>query len=162
MFIGGAYSRPYRVDPPRAKKLRGNSTARGSKCALAVFRRWAHRAAPKKAAHPPWGCPIGRPRVWGRPRLRKHGAARQHSAPPGARAARPALRKNPWGTPGVLQTPGGTLVTPGVPRGWDPSLIFAGQTELRGVQVAAVHGAPGVLVVGAVDLDDGREAGLVR
>ena len=40
----------------------------------------------------------------------------------GARAARPALRKNPWGTPGVLQTPGGTLVTPGVPRGWDPSL----------------------------------------
>ena len=34
--------------------------------------------------------------------------------------------------------------------------VFAGQAELRGFQVAAVHGAPGVLAVGAVDLDDGR------
>ena len=82
MFIGGACSRPYRVDPPRAKKLRGNSTARGSKCALAVFRRWAHRAARRKAAHPPWGCPIGRPWVWEHPRLPQHGATREHNAPP--------------------------------------------------------------------------------
>ena len=36
-----------------------------------------------------------------------------------------------------------------------------GQAELRGLQVvAAVHGAPGVLALGAVDLNNGREAGL--
>ena len=161
MFIGGACSRPYRVDPPRAKKLRGNSTARGSKCALAVFRRWAHRAARRKAAHPPWGCPIGRPWVWEHPRLPQHGATREHNAPPerlsGSRRASQIHPEYTGSTPNTwvyTRTPGctprcssvhpGVWSTPGVLRVYLRSAARAAQALRRRVVLAccAMLGQP--------------------